>query len=199
MLVVVEGISASGKTSWCAEHAAGHVVAEASPDPPIPDRQLDPQDTAAFWIEQNVERWRLARTLEARTGLAVCDTDPLKLHYSFSLWRIGAVEERYWLFDRDLTRRAVAGGRLGFADLYLINALDPELARQRRHSDRTRSRRNFDLHVRLGPPLLEWYRAVAALLPGRVSWSLPQGLPTVPKRRSRDDLGLFDALIESLA
>jgi hypothetical protein len=38
----------------------------------------------------NSQRWRAARLLEHQTGLAVCASDPLKLHYSWCLSRIGA-------------------------------------------------------------------------------------------------------------
>src|SRR5829696_1740983 len=200
MIVVVEGISAAGKTSWCRMHGGDHVVEEARPEGPVPDRQTDPLGAARFWIEENARRWRLAREMEERTGLAVCDTDPLKLHYSFGLWRIGGLAGETWLFERELAREAVAAGRLGFADLYLVRRIDADQARSQRDADPTRRRRNFDLHVRLEPPLMEWYRAVEAILPGRVTWSWPaDGVPAADSRGRGDDPALFEALMDRLA
>ena len=199
MIVVVEGISAAGKTSWCRKHAAGHVVEEASPGPRVPDRETEPERAAAFWVGQNARRWQLAVETEARTGLAACDTDPIKLHYSYGLWRIGSLAEKHWQLERDLTRRAVGDGRLGFADLYLVKPIAPDAARRQRDADRSRTRRNFELHLRLGPPLIEWYRAIEAILPGRVLWSLPeQGIPAAEARARDEDATLFDAFVERL-
>ncbi len=200
MLVVVEGISAAGKTLWCRAHGAGHVVEEARPDGPVPDRADDPAGAARFWTAQNACRWQAAKEVAARTGLAVCDTDPLKLHYSFCLWRIGALEGEHWRFERGLARKAVAKGELGFADLYLVTRIDPELARAQRDADATRTRRNFELHLKLQPPLIEWYRGVEAILPGRVTWTLPEsGVPKIEPRPRGDDAALFDTLMELLS
>ena len=199
MIVVVEGISAAGKTRWCRRHAAGHVVEEAQPAGDVPDRAIDPEGAARFWTEQSARRWQESLELEARTGLAVCDSDPLKLHYSFGLRRLGLLGERHWNFECARVREAVASRRLGFADLYLVKRIDPETARRQRDADPHRSRRHFDLHVRLGPPLEQWYQAIEALLPGRVRWALPEeGVPKVTPRRREGDAALFDALLERL-
>ena len=199
MIVVVEGISAAGKTSWCRRHGAGHLVEEARPDGPVPDRDADPQGAARFWIEENVRRWRLAREMEQRTGLAVCDTDPFKLHYSYGLWRIGALADVHWFFERDLNREAFAQGRLGLADLYLVSRIGADAARAQRDADSHRRRRNFDLHVRFGPALMDWYEAIETILPGRVVWELPaDGVPAAPARAEGDALALFDALMARL-
>ncbi len=200
MIVVVEGISAAGKTSWCLAHAGRNLVAEPPPPPgPVPDRASDPEAAAGFWVGRSEARWSAALALERRTGRAVCDTDPLKLHYAWSLWRIGAVGERAWRLERDLSRAAVERGSLGFADLYLVKRIAAADARRQRDGDPSRSRRNFDLHVRLAEPLADWYSALADLLPGRVLFRLPAGIPGLSPRSSRvDDPALFDALMDSI-
>ena len=86
MIIVVEGPSASGKTTWIQTHALDGVVAESAPaDPPE-----DASAAALFWAENGARRWEQAIATEQRAGISVCDTDPLKLHYGWSLWRIGA-------------------------------------------------------------------------------------------------------------
>jgi hypothetical protein len=49
MIVVVEGISASGKSTWCARHGGSHVVPENGTIAGAPDRVADPTGAAAFW------------------------------------------------------------------------------------------------------------------------------------------------------
>jgi hypothetical protein len=115
MLVVVEGISAAGKTTWCQRHAAHRTIPETGPCDDAPDPALDPVGAARFWVEQGARRWMAARAMERLSGIAVCDTDPLKLHYVWSLWQIGVASERYWREQCVATRDAIANTRLGFA------------------------------------------------------------------------------------
>ncbi|MEU8238154.1 hypothetical protein AB0C07_07915 [Actinoplanes missouriensis] len=200
MIVVVTGPSAAGKTTWCRRHAPDATVPEHVPGPgeaPGPD----PADQAAFWCEAGVRRWRQAERQERRSGLAVCDDDPLKLHYAWSLARIGELSWRHWRAELDAHRSAVAAGRLGFADLVLVSAPPEHELRRRRDADPTRRRRNFDLHVRLAEPLREWYRAVERAGAAQVVWELPAaGLPAElpPPRAGRCDLSIFDAVTATL-
>lgn len=118
MIVVVEGISAAGKTSWCRNHAQGF-VAETFPA----DRHVQPlqgQATAQYWTDWNARHWQDALSLETTNGLAVCDTDPLKLHYLWGLWQIGEAPETQWRHQLETTRRTIENRELGFADLYLV-------------------------------------------------------------------------------
>jgi hypothetical protein len=48
-----------------------------------------------------------ARAMERSSSIAVCDTDPLKLHYVWSLWQIGVASERYWREQCVATRDAI--------------------------------------------------------------------------------------------
>ncbi len=199
MIIVIEGISASGKTSWCASRPRAHVI-----DENIgligPDRDTDPDAAARFWADAGARRWARAEAAAAATGLAICDTDPLKLHYIWTLWRIGAAPVAHWQRDCAATRAAIAERRLGFADAWFVKAIDPAQAQAQKAGDLLRRRRNFDLHLRLQPALLEWYEHLSALLPGRVSFGLPENgaLPAVTVNPHRHDTALFDAFVASL-
>ncbi|MDF2895322.1 MAG: hypothetical protein K0Q46_2108, partial [Rhodococcus erythropolis] len=89
MIVAVEGPSAAGKTTWCRTQLGGQTaaegfVAEYQPTGREPDgTDLDVQ--ASYWATVNSKRWSQAEELESRTGIALCDSDPLKLHYSWCL------------------------------------------------------------------------------------------------------------------
>jgi hypothetical protein len=200
MIIVVEGISAAGKTTWCRRHAYGVFVPETVRCADPPDAETEPEAAARFWVAHGARRWADAVTMARTKGLAVCDTDPLKLHYAWSLWRIGMASERYWQAACAATRHAIAHERLGFAAFYFVSSIDPILARQRRDADGTRSRRNFELHVKLHTPLTAWYRAIAQVLPGRVVWALPDdglvGLPAQRRQPTGVALEIFDQVIQ---
>jgi hypothetical protein len=200
VIVAVTGPSASGKTTWCRRHYLDDVVGEYSP------RGVEPVDAdvaaqAAFWCEVSCRRWREAADRERVSGLAVCDDDPLKLHYSWSLVRVGEASRQLWAHEVAVHRAAIAAGRLGFADVVLVSLPPVDELRRRRDADPARPRRNFALHVRLAEPLREWYQAVERIEPGRVFWELPpHGLPAAlpPARANRCDPSVFESLIEAL-
>lgn len=198
MILVVEGISASGKSTWCAAHGANQVVPENGQLLDVPDRAADPHGAAEYWAERNVVRWQAALVMERSASLAICDTDPLKLHYIWCLRQIGEATERDWILELAATRQTVADGRIGFADLYLVGRVNPEDASARAVADKARRRRNFDLHVRLQPALLAWYAALDAALPGRVRTRLPSTMPSMIPNDKRYDLATFDRMMDDL-
>ena len=109
----------------------------------------DPAAQAGYWCEVNCQRWLLATQHEHASGLAVCDDDPLKLHYCWSLMRIGAASPERWARKVAANLAALTEGRLGFADLVLVSIPPVEEPRRRRDSDPTRRRRNFELRAQL--------------------------------------------------
>lgn len=194
MIVVVEGPSAAGKSTCAARLAPAAGLVEAiGLEPPS-----GPSDVIAeYWTHANAERWGEALRVEASTGAAVCDTDPLKVHYSFCLMRIGVLELAQVRADVRAAREAVSRQRLGIADLVLCEIPAPEALEQRERSDPARSRHRFALHRRLAEPLREWYAALAELDPDRVQWPFPDALPAVGTR-NRYDIRLFDAWMAKL-
>lgn len=199
MIISVEGPSAAGKTTWCRQHAS-EVVEEYAPTGVEPDG-TDLPAQADYWTHVNSRRWGHAVALEARAGLAICDSDPLKLHYSWCLSRIGAAPWARFRHELAAARQAFSIGALGLADLVLVSIPPLEVLRAQRLADPTRSRRSFELHSRLGNDLRTWYQAVDAVEPGRVIWQLPDdGLPPQmpPPRSDRTDVALLDALVASL-
>jgi hypothetical protein len=197
VIVVVEGPSAAGKTTWCRQHTDAFISEYA----PRGQEPTDPDARARYWARQDSRRWAAALERERRQGLAVCDTDPVKLHYTWSMVAIGLQPRAQ--FDRELAviREAFAASALGLADVVLVALPDADTLRRQRAADRTRTRRKFDTHLRLREPLAEWYRAVDRLDPGRVIWELPAaGLPDQlpPRRADRSAVHLLDDLIAAL-
>lgn len=196
MIVVVEGPSAAGKTTWCQAHAAA-LVEERIPAGDQPGRD-DLASQARYWTAANSARWLRAVALEGANPLVCCDTDPLKLHYSWCLARIGAGPWERFTHGLTATRQAFVDGRLGFADLVLVSIPPLAVLRERRDNDPARRRHRFDLHAQLSDSLHEWYCAVDALEPGRVIWELPNdGLPAKfpAPRQDRTNPKLLDELV----
>ena len=201
MIVVVEGITAAGKTTWCRRHARRITVWE----PSSRLRHLAPpgssREAAPFWAEIQSRRWATALRVESRAGAAVCDSDPLKLHYVWALWQLGHAERAHFEREAEAVRQRLVLGRLGFADLVVVAMADEASARANARRDRSRSRSGLDLHLRLGESLHRWYATLDELGPGHVVWSLPDaGLPALSprSRATRSDVDLFDRLVTRL-
>jgi len=202
VIIVVEGPSGAGKTTWCRTHAGAKALLEALPDhSTVP---TEPKAAASFWVERNVARWQDVLEREARDGLVVVDTDPFKLHYVWTLFRTGQISEIEWTMQRDAARDAFAAGRYALADAFLVSDVDDATLRSRRDADTTRTRHSFERHVALRDALLRWYGAIDRLEAGRVVFGLPDGgitpeLLAKGKRSTRSGAGLFDRLMRELA
>lgn len=202
MIVVVEGPSGAGKTTWCRTHGGRFALLEALPDhSTVPS---DPEQQARFWVDRNVARWREVLSRERADGLVVVDVDPFKLHYVWTLWRTGQVPRLEWDLQREASRAAFTAGDYALADLYLVSDVDEATLRARRDADTTRTRGGFERHVRLRESLLRWYRAIDELEPGRVRFGLPDAgltpdLLALGPRRVRSGVALFDRLLSTIA
>jgi hypothetical protein len=202
VIIVVEGPSGAGKTTWCRTHGGANALLEALPDhTTVP---TDPHAAARFWVERNVARWEEVLAREARDGLVIVDTDPFKLHFVWTLFRTGQVSEVEWTMQRDAARDAFAAGRYALADVFLVANVDDATLRARRDADPSRTRRNFERHVLLRDALLRWYSAIDLLEPGRVVFGLPEDgitpeLIAKGQRATRSGLEVFDTLMKELA
>lgn len=197
VIVVVEGPSAAGKTTWATTQAAEALVREdiATEDPPSEGGLA-----ARYWGQRGASRWAQALATERRWGTAWVDTDPLKLHYSWSLWRIGMGSETEFRDAVHAYRELLVERAIGFADAYFVSISDLATLTRHRSSDGTRRRRNFDLHVRLREPLREWYTALGSVRPGSIHWGFPPDgvAPLVEAPNGRYAPEDYDGLIQAV-
>jgi hypothetical protein len=195
MIVVVEGVSAAGKTTWCARHHRRVVPELPALAPPVGD----PWAHAEFWTNAHCQRWAEAERTEAREGVAYCDTDPLKLHYTWCRWRVGRGTKAEWDAAVNAHRIAIQLRRLGFADTVVFLEPDHATVRSQKEADSTRRRRNFELHLQIGGPLREWYEMMDEAVPGRVLWHGEQlaAVGEAGQRQNRYDLALFEQLTDA--
>jgi hypothetical protein len=168
VIIAVEGPSAVGKTTWSRLYFPHALVECASEKLHAPDLYDEPAAVARFWVDFNAGLWQRAVQTEKREGLAVCDTDPLHLYFSWALWKVGAIAKD--LFDAEvlLYRRAIAGKRIGFADVVLWREAPVNELRKRAKLDATRSRRRHKLYLSLVPWMRTWFDARAHALPQTV-------------------------------
>jgi len=192
MIIVVEGPSASGKTTWCRTYSARCWLPEPAKGP-LAEQKAYQQ-----------HRWRQALDIDARGDVAVLDGDPFKYYYDLCLFRAGLMTEAEWHTVLDEARRMLETGKLGLADLVLYSDPGPDVLRRQRDSDRTRKRNNFDLHVTFSPTMAAWYRAIDRLEPQRMLWSFPSDgltpdLLARGRRPVRSDPALLDRLLSGLS
>jgi hypothetical protein len=203
VIVVVEGPSAAGKSTWITSHCDSRIVVpetSAAEAARAPDRLEQPEAAAEFWTELNISRWGRAERIAHTHGVAVCDSDPFKLHYSWALWRTGHASRHQWRTALAMNRQAFSSKRLGLADLILVTIPGAEALIRHDQADPSRRRHNFDLHLQLAGPLAEWYHAIGQLDPTRVTWELPpDGLPADrPPRDPNSGTELLDAFLAHL-
>jgi hypothetical protein len=195
VIVALEGPSAAGKTTWLRRSVPpGHIIAEHGRIE-IPSGRAG--DAAAFGAELDAERWQRAVAVEASTGRAYCDGDPLKLHYDYGLARAGLLPWERFEADVAACRSEIRRRRLGLVDAVLCSIPDPDTLDRRQRADLSRRRSNFAVNRRLGPALHDWYSALEQLEPERVRWAFPPTLPDV-QARDRFDLDLYDAWMAAL-
>jgi hypothetical protein len=202
VIIVVEGASGAGKTTWCRTHGGANALLESLPDHATVPTEL--RAAARFWVERNIARWQEVIAREARDGLVVVDTDPFKLHFVWTLFKTGQVSEVERTMQRQVARDAFAAGRYALADVFLVSDVDDATLRARRAADTSRTRSNFERHVLLRDALLRWYSAVDRLEPGRVVFGLPADgisadLLAKGKRARPSGVELFEHLMKELA
>ena len=161
IVVCLEGPSAVGKTTLAGALAreCGAVVVpelDASGAPP-------PGSSASWFVGRHAAQWRLAREMTARAPFSVLDGDPFK-----GLWYNWVYAGEGWEGVEavaPLYRAQVEAGALAFPDLYVVLTAGEEQLWERRARDPTRTRRNFEKHLRMAEPLLGYFRALRDAAP----------------------------------
>lgn len=190
VIIVIEGPSAAGKTTWCRTHASQW----------LPEPERSPIDEI---LRYQIGRWREAVVADARGEVVVLDGDPFKLYYSWAAWRVGRIDESEWRKQAEAARRLFANGDYGLADLIVYADPGLEELRRRRDSDATRRRRNFELHASMRPHFRQWYESVADLDRQRVLWEHPdeglsEELLAIGRRPARSEPQHFDRILARL-
>ncbi|MBT8431538.1 MAG: hypothetical protein KJP27_03500 [Altererythrobacter sp.] len=206
MIIVVEGISAAGKTTYSRRFGEKHCVPEFEAEGQVPGAADAPRVHAEYWLQHNIRRFKAALAIEARHGFAICDTEPFKSHFDWCMARAGFKTMDVFNEAMPLARKAIVAGEIGFADRYLVKHIEADVARAQKEGDKTRRRRRFDMHLALQPHLMDWFEALASVMPERVCfhWPAPENLmrhiqnKTPEENPRRFDDSVLDDLLDRL-
>jgi AAA domain len=195
MLIVVEGVSAAGKTTWASRHASAVINEATGPAP----NTTDTSAVGMYWSDKHSERWQSGLELEHMHAVVCFDTDPLKMHYPWCLWQTGQSTREVWMSSVEASRVRVAEKQLGFADRVILLEPPEDIVREQKIHDATRRRSSFEAHLRLRKPLRHWYELLEDLSPGTVVFNGHQTHELIPAqlRANRYSLQLFDSLIKA--
>ncbi len=204
MIVCLEGASAVGKTTTC---RALHEQFGAAVIPEVNALFERPPSASADWyLERQVERWAFACQSQMTYPLTVLDGDPFQPFWYN--WSFGFQEWQNLNHLCGFFRPLVASGVVGFPNRYFLLVAPDEKLRQRRNGDLSRSRRNFERHLRFIEPQRRYFSTMAFLAPSLVEVieadSIPgniaciQNMAVEPMRGTIEVLELFDALVEWL-
>ena len=204
MIICLEGPNAVGKTTTCsalAEHMGAFVV------PEVNALFARPAEASPNWyLECQAARWEIAQVQQKQNSLVVLDGDVFQ-----PLWYNWAYEFAGWQELEALSeffRPRIEAGLLGFPDCYVrLFAAEQELKR-RKEADQSRTRRNFESHLKLIQVQSRYFGALSRLAPGRVhpveADSVEANLQGIkdkiaaPASNLVDALSLFDGLIDWL-
>jgi len=135
MIIVIEGISAAGKTTYSRRFGEQYCVPEFEAEGQVLGAADAPAVHAEYWLQHNIRRFRPAQAIEAKHGFAICDTEPFKSHFDWCMARAGFKTMDVFNETMPLAREAI-----GFADRYFIQHIEPDVARAQKEGDKTRSR-----------------------------------------------------------
>lgn len=158
-IICFEGASAVGKTTlskYLRDNYNAYVIPEVNllfgrkPDEP------------KFWyFEKQVERWNLAVKASKNYEVVILDGDPFQ-----PLWY-------NWAYDFDILeplesisgfyREKLAAGKIAFPEKYFILTVETDELSKRKINDASRTRKNFDRHLRFIEPQIAYFNFVKSI------------------------------------
>ena len=163
-VICLEGPSGVGKTTIAALLAQGFGATVVPEVNLLFERKGD--EPKYWYFDRQADRLRAAREAAAAGCLAALDGDPFQqLWYN---WAYGydfgesaeAVHEYYAML--------IEAGRLNFPDRYFILGAREDALRFRKENDRTRTRKNFERHLRFIGPQRAYFEFLSSHDGGRV-------------------------------
>ena len=149
-IICFEGPSAVGKTTLCKLLAQRYNI--------VPEVNLlfdRPEEEEKNWYnEKQVERYELCMTSERSSILDGDVFQPIWYNWvcKYPTEFLSKTE------THDFYRSKINQGKLRFPDLYIIFEANEAELRRRKEKDKTRTRRNFEKHLKIVEPLKRYYR-----------------------------------------
>ena len=158
-IICFEGASAVGKTAL-SEYLRENFNAFVIPEVNLLF-QRTPDEPKFWYFERQAERWQLAASASKNYEIIILDGDPFQ-----PLWYNWAYDFDFGEPFEEITdfyRRELAAGKIAFPDRYFILTVRPDELRKRKANDASRTRKNFDRHLRFIEPQTAYFNFIKSL------------------------------------
>ncbi len=163
-IICIEGASAVGKTTVC------RLLEEVYGFTRIPEvNELFRRVSGAgrnWYFDRQIDRWKMGRDISTSGGTAVLDGDPFQpiwYNWIFQEEGLQSLSDTVGFF-----RENVMAGNIKFPDKYYVLTISTLELTRRRNADLSRSRRNFEKHLRLIEPQFAYFEAIGTNFPSLV-------------------------------
>lgn len=166
MIICLEGPSAVGKTT-VASALADQFGAAVIPEVNILFTR-PAQESATWYFERQVQRWKLALQENQTHRFVVLDGDPFQplwynWAYNYIGWQGLDVLSNFYQEQVNL-------GHLAFPNIYYVLSADEADLSERKARDKTRARRGFEKHLLFVLPQKRYFEAMQQFCPSRVAF-----------------------------
>lgn len=159
-------------------------------------------ETPTWYFEKQIERWEIAKRISEKGKVAILDGDhfqPLWYNWIFTDLGFQPVSEVMQFY-----KSAIMESKISFPDLYILLSLSESQLRLRKEGDRKRSRKNFEIHLRLIQPQRHYFKKLNQMTNGIVKFIKSTSVEEVAreittlmntrKKPSFDNLRVFNAI-----
>jgi thymidylate kinase len=155
-IICLEGASAVGKTTtanFLKDNYGAFVI------PEVNQLFTRPANAPVEWyLERQIERWAMAKEQSQR--LVIFDGDPFQpLWYN---WAYNFVDLQSLEFTKQFYQSKLQSNTLAFPDFYFILGTNVAELNRRKSNDSSRSRNNFEKHLKLIEPQRRYFQTMKA-------------------------------------
>lgn len=159
LIICFEGASAVGKTAL-SEYLRANFDAYVVPEVNLLFERKESEPR--FWyLKKQIERWKLASCAVANHKIVILDGDPFQ-----PIWY-------NWAYDfdfgepletiTDFYKKKLAAGEIRFPDKYFILSVKTAELQKRKALDDSRTRKNFDRHLRFIEPQRAFFNFIKSI------------------------------------
>jgi len=212
-VVTLEGPSGVGKTTI----ASAICETESAVRVPEVNELFDTtqEDSTTWYYERQCDRWRRALELEDEYDVVILDGDVFQpLWYNWSLQSLPDEERTIEQFASvetiaDFYRPILCEQDVGFPDRYCVLTADEQTLQRRKTMDETRTRHNFETHLKLNAPQRRYWEYLQSIAPNLLRFIDAVSITETGAQLQRDEwseddhdqrwsVEQFDALVDWL-
>lgn len=165
-VICFEGASAAGKSS-VSKYLRDNFNAFVMPEVNLLFHRSEPEPK--FWyLERQVERWQMALEDSTKHEIVILDGDafqPLWYNWSYDFDFGEPFEDISGFY-----RKRIAAGEIDFPDRYFILTASPDELKIRKIADASRTRKNFERHLRFIQPQTAYFSFIKSKIENLVEF-----------------------------